>query len=160
MYHSVTSRKNEVEQVVFIVWLLPSIFVVYLFDERIIVVSSIRSLLFWILQIDAFVEPINNNARVFERRQLILGMAITGSNVDSTTDDDNPNQPLEKVLGQKIRRIDQIDVDIGFQFLSVIFSHIGQMHAAIKQFIQDQILHKLVWFDEEAKQFMINSTMS
>ena len=45
------------------------------------------------------------------------------------------------------------------QFLSAISSRTGQIYGAIKQFIKDQICHKLVYSDGEATWSNINSTM-
>ena len=46
-----------------------------------------------------------------------------------------------------------------FQFIPTIFSHTGQIHAAFKDLLGEQIRHKIIAFEGHAKSSRINSAM-
>ena len=46
-----------------------------------------------------------------------------------------------------------------FQFIPAIFCHTGQTHAAFKDLLGEQIRHKLIAFEGQAKSSEINTTV-
>ena len=44
-------------------------------------------------------------------------------------------------------------------FIPAIFSHIGQIHGEFKKFVKEQIRHKLILFEGEAKRSKVRSIM-
>ena len=47
----------------------------------------------------------------------------------------------------------------GFLFVPAVFLHTGQIHESIKRLITEQIRHKLLPLEDEAKQSKVKSTM-
>ena len=60
-------------------------------------------------------------------------------------------RPLQVRYYQKIARYGQVTERNNLRFIPVIFSHTGQIHEVFKVFVKEQIRHKLIAFEGEAK---------
>ena len=58
---------------------------------------------------------------------------------------------------QKIAKYGHIADRSGLQLIPAVFSHTGQIHAAFKDIIREQIRQKIVAFENQAKSSKINS---
>ena len=80
----------------------------------------------------------------------------------------NPDQPktflianrhLQVRYNQKMAKYGHIAKQNRFQFIPVIFSHTRQIYAAFKDLLGEQIRHKIIAFEGQAKSSKINSAM-
>ena len=60
---------------------------------------------------------------------------------------------------QKMAKYYRLADQNGFHFVPAVFSHTGQIHESIKRLITEQIRHKLILSEGQAKQSRVKSTM-
>ena len=72
---------------------------------------------------------------------------------------DFPNRHLQVRYDQKLAKYGYIAEQNRFQFIPAIFSHTGQTHDAFKGLLMEQIRHKLIAFEGQAKPSKVKSVM-
>ena len=76
---------------------------------------------------------------------------MTGLDGQSRPTEDLPNRHLQVRYDQKMAKYGHIAEQNRFQFIPAIFSHTGQIHAAFKCLLGEQIRPKLIAFEGQVK---------
>ena len=85
-------------------------------------------------------------------RQIILDVAVTELDGQSRPTEDLPYRHLQvRYDDQKMAKYGHIAKQNRFQFIPAIFSHTGQTYAAFKGLLGEQIRHKLLAVEGQAK---------
>ena len=132
--------------------------------------------LFRTLRLDAIVEPMrlfndvaedacNQRPDIFLRnprglvRQVIIDVAVTGVDGRSRATDEDVERPLQARYDQKMAKYGRVAEQNNLRFVPAVFSHTGQIHGEFKALVKEQIRHKLIAFEGEAKRSKIRSVM-
>ena len=86
-------------------------------------------------------------------------VAVTRLDGQSRPTEVLPNRHLQVHYNQKVAKYGHIAEQNRFQFIPAIFSHTGQIDAAFKDLLGEQIRHKFIAFEGQAKPSKINSVM-
>ena len=93
-------------------------------------------------------------------QQVIIDVALTGVDGQSRTSDEAVERPLQVRYDQKMAKYGQVAQRNNLRFIPAIFSHTGQIHEVFKNFVKEQVRHKLIAFEGEAKISRIRSYMN
>ena len=93
-------------------------------------------------------------------RQVIINIAVTGVDVQSRTSDEAADRPLQARYDQKMVKYGRVAEQNSLRFIPAVFSHTGQIHGEFKAFVKEQVWHKLIDFEGEAKSSRIRSVWS
>ena len=143
-----------------------------LHDEVVAMVAK----LFRSLRLDAIVEPLrlfngadedasNQRPDIFIRnprglgRQVIIDVAVTGVDGQSRSNDEATERPLQARYDQKMAKYGRVAEQNNLRFIPAVFSHTGQIHGEFKALVKEQIRHKLIAFEGEAKRSLIGHEM-
>ena len=77
----------------------------------------------------------------------------------SRASDDAADRPLNVRYDRKLAKYHRLVDQNGFRFVHAVFSHTGKIHESIKRLITEQIHHKLILSEGNAKQSRVKSTM-
>ena len=145
---------------------------ILLHDEVVVVMAK----LFRSPRVDAIVEPMhlfveaaedrsNQRPYIFLRnarclgRQVIIDVAVTGIDGQSRTSDEAAERPMQVRYEQKMTKYGRIVEQSNLRFIPAIFSHTGQTHGEFKRLVKEQIRHKLICFEGEAKSSKVRSAV-
>ena len=92
-------------------------------------------------------------------RQIIIDVAVTGVDGQSRTSDEAVDRPLQARYDQKLAKYGYVAEQNNLRFIPAVFSHAGQIHAEFKGLVREQIRHKLIDFEGEAKSSKIRAVM-
>ena len=92
-------------------------------------------------------------------RQIIIDVALTGTDGRNRTHDDKPEQPIILRRKQKESKYNEIANRNGLDFLAAPFSHTGEMDVKFRNFLLQQIRLKLQLVDGEVKKSKVRSIM-
>ena len=92
-------------------------------------------------------------------RQVILDVAVTAVDGQSRANDDAADRSLNARYEQKMAKHHRLANQNGFHLTPTVFSHTGQIHESIKRLITEQIYHRLMLSEGEAKQSRVKSTI-
>ena len=87
-------------------------------------------------------------------------MAVTGVTGQSRRTDLDTDQPLDYRYNQKMTKYARVAQENGFDFISAIFSHTGQIHGAVMELMRSQIQHKLELDDPEVQSGKIQGMLN
>ena len=86
---------------------------------------------------------------------MIVDVAVTGIDGQYRASDDAPDHPFNVHYEQKTAKLHRV----ADENVSTVFSHTGQIHQSIMRLMKEQIRHKLIFFEGEAKQSKMKSIM-
>ena len=92
-------------------------------------------------------------------RQVIIDIAVTGVDGQSRATDEAVERPLQARYDQKMAKYGPVAEQNNLRFVPAVFSHTGQIHGEFKALVKEQIRHKLIAFEGEAKCSKIKSAM-
>ena len=84
-------------------------------------------------------------------RQVILDVAVTAVDGQSRTSDEATKRPLQVRYDQKMAKYGHVAEQNNLRLIPAVFSHTGQTHDEFKALVREQIRHKLIDSDGEAK---------
>ena len=78
----------------------------------------------------------------------------------SRASDEAVDRPLQARYDQKMTKCGRAADQNVLRFTPAVFSHAGQIHGEFKAFVKEQVWHKLIDFEGEAKSSRIRSVWS
>ena len=84
---------------------------------------------------------------------------MTGIDGQSRTSDEAVERPLQARYDQKMAKYGQMAEQNNLRLIPAVFSHTGQIHDEFKVLVREQIRHKLIDSEGEAKSSKIKAGM-
>ena len=84
---------------------------------------------------------------------------MTGIDGQSRTSDKAVERPMQARYDQRMAKCGCVVEQNSLMFISAVFSHTGQIHGEFKILAKEQIRHKLISFEGEAKSSKVRSVM-
>ena len=69
------------------------------------------------------------------------------------------HRPLQVRYDQEMAKYGRVAKQNSLRFIPAVFSHTGQIHGEFKAFVREQVRHKLIDFEAEAKNSRIRAVV-